>query len=160
MGKVHGSLARAGKVRGQTPKVAKQDKKKKPRGRAHKRMQYNRRFVTAALLALERRGDPTLLRSKLIVMRIKLKTCVLNEQGWFNKQSFNGRTSGVRSTDDAEDIALPMGLVAELIVEVGAGRWRPRNLQSIIRPSDWRIGENQFAFVRQSDRYGWSGLAV
>jgi small subunit ribosomal protein S30e len=27
-GKVHGSLARAGKVRGQTPKVAKQDKKK------------------------------------------------------------------------------------------------------------------------------------
>lgn len=48
-GKVHGSLARAGKVRGQTPKVAKQDKKKKPRGRAHKRMQYNRRFVTAGL---------------------------------------------------------------------------------------------------------------
>ena len=47
LGKVHGSLARAGKVRGQTPKVAKQDKKKKPRGRAHKRMQYNRRFVTA-----------------------------------------------------------------------------------------------------------------
>ncbi|CAK7348901.1 unnamed protein product [Dovyalis caffra] len=49
MGKVHGSLARAGKVRGQTPKVAKQDKKKKPRGRAHKRMQYNRRFVTAVI---------------------------------------------------------------------------------------------------------------
>lgn len=49
-GKVHGSLARAGKVRGQTPKVAKQDKKKKPRGRAHKRMQYNRRFVTAGNL--------------------------------------------------------------------------------------------------------------
>ncbi|MFQ6666414.1 hypothetical protein Gotur_032764, partial [Gossypium turneri] len=48
-GKVHGSLARAGKVRGQTPKVAKQDKKKKPRGRAYKRMQYNRRFVTAVL---------------------------------------------------------------------------------------------------------------
>nr|KJB54331.1 hypothetical protein B456_009G029700 [Gossypium raimondii] len=49
MGKVHGSLARAGKVRGQTPKVAKQDKKKKPRGRAYKRMQYNRRFVTAVM---------------------------------------------------------------------------------------------------------------
>ena len=30
-GKVHGSLARAGKVRGQTPKVAKQDKKKLPK---------------------------------------------------------------------------------------------------------------------------------
>lgn len=38
-GKVHGSLARAGKVRGQTPKVAKQDKKKNPRGHAHKKMQ-------------------------------------------------------------------------------------------------------------------------
>ncbi|OAY84381.1 40S ribosomal protein S30 [Ananas comosus] len=49
MGKVHGSLARAGKVRGQTPKVAKQDKKKKPKGRAYKRMQYNRRFVTAVV---------------------------------------------------------------------------------------------------------------
>ncbi|CAI0543713.1 unnamed protein product, partial [Linum tenue] len=50
-GKVHGSLARAGKVRGQTPKVAKQEKKKKPRGRAHKRMQYTRRFVTAGMLS-------------------------------------------------------------------------------------------------------------
>lgn len=29
LGKVHGSLARAGKVRGQTPKVDKQEKKKK-----------------------------------------------------------------------------------------------------------------------------------
>jgi small subunit ribosomal protein S30e len=44
-GKVHGSLARAGKVRGQTPKVPKQEKKKKPTGRACKRMKYNRRFV-------------------------------------------------------------------------------------------------------------------
>ncbi|XP_066198087.1 ubiquitin-like FUBI-ribosomal protein eS30 fusion protein [Saccopteryx leptura] len=43
-GKVHGSLARAGKVRGQTPKVAKQVKKKKT-GRAKRRMQNNRRFV-------------------------------------------------------------------------------------------------------------------
>ncbi|KAK2356232.1 40S ribosomal protein S30 [Trifolium repens] len=56
MGKVHGSLARAGKVRGQTPKVAKQDKKKKPRGRAHKRMQYNRRFVTAVVGFGKKRG--------------------------------------------------------------------------------------------------------
>ncbi|KAI5664613.1 hypothetical protein M9H77_23936 [Catharanthus roseus] len=54
--KVHGSLARAGKVRGQTPKVAKQDKKKKPRGRAHKRMQYNRRFVTAVVGFGKKRG--------------------------------------------------------------------------------------------------------
>lgn len=46
MGKVHGSLARAGKVKGQTPKVeAQEDKKKQPRGRAKKRLQYNRRYV-------------------------------------------------------------------------------------------------------------------
>ncbi|KAL8254521.1 hypothetical protein R6Q59_032742 [Mikania micrantha] len=54
--KVHGSLARAGKVRGQTPKVAKQDKKKQPRGRAHKRIQYNRRFVTAVVGFGKKRG--------------------------------------------------------------------------------------------------------
>merc|ERR1719259_367428 len=44
-GKVHGSLARAGKVRGQTPKVEAQEKKKKKAGRAKRRIQYNRRFV-------------------------------------------------------------------------------------------------------------------
>lgn len=55
-GKVHGSLARAGKVRGQTPKVAKQDKKKNPRGRAYKGMQYNRRFVTAVVGFGKKRG--------------------------------------------------------------------------------------------------------
>ncbi|KPP62978.1 ubiquitin-like protein FUBI-like, partial [Scleropages formosus] len=37
-GKVHGSLARAGKV-------DKQEKKKKKTGRAKRRIQYNRRFV-------------------------------------------------------------------------------------------------------------------
>merc|ERR1739847_132988 len=47
-GKVHGSLARAGKVKGQTPKVDKQDKRKKKTGRCARRAQYNRRFVTAA----------------------------------------------------------------------------------------------------------------
>ena len=44
-GKVHGSLARAGKVRGQTPKVEAGEKKKKKTGRAKRRIQYNRRFV-------------------------------------------------------------------------------------------------------------------
>ncbi|KAG6545050.1 hypothetical protein Mapa_013744 [Marchantia paleacea] len=56
MSKVHGSLARAGKVRGQTPKVQKQDKKKQPKGRAHKRIQYNRRFVTAVVGFGKKRG--------------------------------------------------------------------------------------------------------
>ncbi|PVV03464.1 hypothetical protein BB560_002049 [Smittium megazygosporum] len=48
MGKVHGSLTRAGKVRSQAPKVEKTDKPKKKTGRALKRIKYNRRFVTAA----------------------------------------------------------------------------------------------------------------
>jgi small subunit ribosomal protein S30e len=47
---VHGSLARAGKVRGQTPKVAKQEKKNKDRrGRANKREKYNRRYVNTVV---------------------------------------------------------------------------------------------------------------
>jgi len=44
-GKVHGSLARAGKVKAQTPKVAKEEKKSKVCGRATMRLKYNRRFV-------------------------------------------------------------------------------------------------------------------
>ena len=35
-------MARAGKVRNQTPKVEKQEKKKKPTGRAMKRLKYNK----------------------------------------------------------------------------------------------------------------------
>jgi small subunit ribosomal protein S30e len=46
MGKVHGSLARNGKVRNQAPKVAKAEKtKKKVMGRAKKRQQYGKRIV-------------------------------------------------------------------------------------------------------------------
>jgi ribosomal protein S30 len=42
---VHGSLARAGKVKSQTPKAEKQEKRKTPKGRAKKRILYNRRCV-------------------------------------------------------------------------------------------------------------------
>ncbi|CEH15218.1 40s ribosomal protein s30 [Ceraceosorus bombacis] len=49
MGKVHGSLARAGKVKSQTPKVEKQEKPKQPKGRANKRNLYNRRFVNVVV---------------------------------------------------------------------------------------------------------------
>uniref|UniRef100_A0A0A9WSW4 40S ribosomal protein S30 n=1 Tax=Lygus hesperus TaxID=30085 RepID=A0A0A9WSW4_LYGHE len=55
-GKVHGSLARAGKVKGQTPKVEKQEKKKKKTGRAKRRIQYNRRFVNVVQTYGRRRG--------------------------------------------------------------------------------------------------------
>ena len=48
MGKVHGSLARNGKVRNQAPTVAKAERaKKRVTGRAKKRMQYNRRVLSA-----------------------------------------------------------------------------------------------------------------
>ncbi|KAG8730104.1 hypothetical protein FRC12_020493 [Ceratobasidium sp. 428] len=47
---VHGSLARAGKVKSQTPKVEKQEKKKTPKGRAKKRILYTRRFVNVTTL--------------------------------------------------------------------------------------------------------------
>lgn len=56
-GKVHGSLARAGKVKGQTPKVEKVEKKKKKKtGRAKRRIQYNRRFVNVVQTFGRRRG--------------------------------------------------------------------------------------------------------
>merc|ERR1711953_1148735 len=48
-GKVHGSLARAGKVKGQTPKVDAQEKKKPKTGRAKRRQQYNNRFVNVVV---------------------------------------------------------------------------------------------------------------
>ncbi|KAJ2545328.1 40S ribosomal protein S30 [Coemansia sp. RSA 1853] len=58
-GKVHGSLARAGKVKNQTPKVEAQEKAKKPTGRAKKREMYNRRIVSnATTIGGKRRLNP------------------------------------------------------------------------------------------------------
>merc|ERR1712168_417616 len=51
-GKVHGSLARAGKVKGQTSKVEKQKKT----GRARRRIQYNRRFVNVVATFGRKKG--------------------------------------------------------------------------------------------------------
>merc|ERR1712080_811417 len=60
-GKVHGSLARAGKVRGQTPKVEAGEKKKQKTGRAKRRIQYNRRFVNVVETFGRKKGPtPTL----------------------------------------------------------------------------------------------------
>ncbi|KAH7075587.1 40S ribosomal protein S30 [Paraphoma chrysanthemicola] len=57
MGKVHGSLARAGKVKSQTRKypVEPQEKKKTPKGRAKKRLTYTRRFVNVTLTGGKRK---------------------------------------------------------------------------------------------------------
>lgn len=62
MGKVHGSLARAGKVKSQTPKVEKQEKPKQPKGRAHKRILYNRRYVCLAEVRKTNRAASSTLR--------------------------------------------------------------------------------------------------
>merc|ERR1712083_442904 len=55
-GKVHGSLARAGKVKCQTPKVEAEEKKTKKTGRAKRRIQYNRRFVNVVQTFGRKRG--------------------------------------------------------------------------------------------------------
>uniref|UniRef100_A0AC34QKP5 Ubiquitin-like domain-containing protein n=1 Tax=Panagrolaimus sp. JU765 TaxID=591449 RepID=A0AC34QKP5_9BILA len=57
-GKVHGSLARAGKVRAQTPKVEKQEKKRQKRGRALRRLQFTKRFVNVAVSGPGRKRGP------------------------------------------------------------------------------------------------------
>lgn len=49
-------LVLLGKVKGQTPKVEKQEKKKKKTGRAKRRIQYNRRFVNVVASFGRRRG--------------------------------------------------------------------------------------------------------
>ncbi|XP_040175215.1 uncharacterized protein LOC120908360 [Anopheles arabiensis] len=54
-GKVHGSLARAGKVKGQTPKVEKKDKPKRKTGRAKRRLQFNKRFTQKTTTAKQQR---------------------------------------------------------------------------------------------------------
>ncbi|CAG8608286.1 5326_t:CDS:2 [Ambispora leptoticha] len=61
----HGSLARAGKVKSQTPKVKKKREEeseiriRKPKvGRAKKRILYNRRFVNKTSIGGKRRMNP------------------------------------------------------------------------------------------------------
>ena len=43
-------------MRGQTPKVAKQEKSKRPKGRAGQRLKYNRRFVNVVVGPGAKRG--------------------------------------------------------------------------------------------------------
>ena len=57
IGKVHGSMARNGKVRNQAPKVDKQERLKKLIvGRAKKRLQYKRRVVNVDPKDKRKRG--------------------------------------------------------------------------------------------------------
>ncbi|CAL6044155.1 Ribosomal_protein S30 [Hexamita inflata] len=50
MARAHGGLANAGKVRKQTPKVAKQPKSRQLTGRSKKRVQYKKYFHSDVLL--------------------------------------------------------------------------------------------------------------
>jgi small subunit ribosomal protein S30e len=57
IGKVHGSMARAGKVRNQTPKVDKTERaKKRVTGRASKRLQYKKRILGVDLNDKRKKG--------------------------------------------------------------------------------------------------------
>merc|ERR1719265_444506 len=80
MGKVHGSLAKAGKVRGQTRKVPKQEKKKKPRGRAYKRLLFNR-FLLKKDDACSTRPACTYEKE-----RLKAELMLVGEYGLKNKR--------------------------------------------------------------------------
>ncbi|KAL7086776.1 hypothetical protein ACP275_13G022500 [Erythranthe tilingii] len=66
MGKVHGSLARAGKVRRQTPKVAKQECRTRRRSLVATPTSVcsTTAVLLAPMLTSGRRGDQTHLRSK------------------------------------------------------------------------------------------------
>ncbi|XP_063602646.1 ubiquitin-like FUBI-ribosomal protein eS30 fusion protein [Penaeus indicus] len=57
-GKVHGSLSRAGKVKGQTPVVERKEKKKAKTGRAKRRAQYERRLCLAGAVSQGSRRGP------------------------------------------------------------------------------------------------------
>ncbi|EGC34096.1 hypothetical protein DICPUDRAFT_35633, partial [Dictyostelium purpureum] len=59
IGKVHGGLNRAGKVRNATPKKDKEEKRKPKVGRAKKRMLYNRRYVNVVVGFGKKKGYNT-----------------------------------------------------------------------------------------------------
>ncbi|EFA83754.1 40S ribosomal protein S30 [Heterostelium album PN500] len=59
MGKVHGGLNRAGKVRNATPNVEKKEVRKPKVGRAKKRLLYNRRFVNVVVGFGKKKGYNT-----------------------------------------------------------------------------------------------------
>ncbi|KAG2374765.1 hypothetical protein C9374_010509 [Naegleria lovaniensis] len=69
MGKVHGSLARAGKVKNQTPKVDKQPfKGKRKTGRSKKRFLYNKRYAS-----LKKGTNPLRMKLNSIAMQQEIK---------------------------------------------------------------------------------------
>ncbi|KAH7823444.1 putative small subunit ribosomal protein S30e [Monocercomonoides exilis] len=62
MGKVHGALSRAGKVRDHTPKVPKTATQKKPTGRNKIRLLYKKRFTNVVVGA--RKEGPNKQKTK------------------------------------------------------------------------------------------------
>ncbi|KAG2393860.1 hypothetical protein C9374_003624 [Naegleria lovaniensis] len=69
MGKQHGSLARAGKVKNQTPKVEPQKKTGKDMtGRSKKRFLFNKRYAS-----LKTGQDPLRMKLNSIEMQVAMK---------------------------------------------------------------------------------------
>ncbi len=73
---VHGGLARAGKVRGQTPKVDPTVKAKEKRGRALKRIQYNKRFFSAVAQTGGRKRGPNAQVRRFDFSGVVFSSCV------------------------------------------------------------------------------------
>ncbi|KAL6863855.1 ribosomal protein S30 domain-containing protein [Trichoderma novae-zelandiae] len=87
MGKVHGSLARAGKVKSQTPKVEPQEKPKTPKGRALKRHKYTRRFVNVTLTGGKRKVR---ISEQLALSGLWLLTSAIDEPQPWHLNSYDG----------------------------------------------------------------------
>nr|GMD50250.1 40S ribosomal protein S30 [Ipomoea batatas] len=119
-------MARAGKVRGQTPKVAKQDKKKKPRGRAHKRMQYKRRFVTAVVGFGKKRGPNS---SENWLSNVECSLFLANVVGIVANQSIALPLPSSYTSQDPKILALlwepPEYILTACIILVGISRFFP-----------------------------------
>jgi len=68
MGKVHGALSRAGKVRDHTPKVARTATYKRPTGRNKIRILYRKRFVN--VVAGARKEGPNKQKTKGVKIQL------------------------------------------------------------------------------------------
>ena len=68
MGKVHGSLARAGKVKGQTPKVAQTSEQTNETGRVKMRSKFNKRYA-----ALKTGQDPLRVKINSVERQMEMK---------------------------------------------------------------------------------------
>ncbi|KAI9725738.1 MAG: hypothetical protein M1828_002621 [Chrysothrix sp. TS-e1954] len=136
MGKVHGSLARAGKVKSQTPKVEPQEKKKTPKGRAKKRITYTRRFVNVTMTGGKRKGKsardvitlfhkPSLQSSTRVLTLLKQTAATASETATIDQASDHTSQNQIQRSEFDLDIteAPPTSdQLSTIIGYVGAGK--------------------------------------